>query len=73
MKVSLARRRKLTTMKVVASTATASKDVDISRQVAKASAYLNATRAQFVVNVAKAKRRLKGSESGVLAGPLARR
>lgn len=73
MKVSVAKRRKQTTTTVAAGTGTVSADVEISPQIAKASAYLNATRKQFVANVTRAKQRLKEPESGVLAGPLDRR
>lgn len=73
MKISNAKRRKQTSAKVVSSTGPVSTEVDISPQIARAAAYLNATREQFVANAARAKQRLNESESGALAGPLARR
>lgn len=73
MKISNAKRRKQTSANVVFSTRAVSTDLDISPQIAKAAAYLNATREQFSANAARAKQRLNEAESGVLAGPVTRR
>ena len=49
-----------------------SPDADRSMRISKASAYLDATRMQFALNVAAASARLVGTERGALAGPIAR-
>lgn len=54
-------------------TSAASQQLDISRQVAKASAYLDRIRSEFAQNARNAKRLLGQAESGVLAGPVLRR
>lgn len=54
-------------------TGAGSQQLDISRQVAKASAYLNRTHSEFIQNARNAKRLLGHAESGVLAGPVLRR
>jgi hypothetical protein len=60
-------------LKSAAKSSQASAEEEIALNVAKATAYLNATREQFIDNVARAKQTLKEPEHGVLAGPLARR
>jgi hypothetical protein len=51
-------------------TGSGSQQLDISRQIAKASAYLDRTRSEFAQNARNAKRLLGQAESGALVGPV---